>query len=238
MNVAICDDDTTIHDIVKSYIEEFNIKNGIFDVRINAFSSGEALLKFYLTDIQKPLDIIFMDIEMNELNGIDTIRKLQLQYNNLIIIFITGHTKYAPETFRVGAFQLIDKPISKADFFSDYSRAINTYKEFHKEIFFTWQGVKTVVEYKDIYYIEAYNRHLFIHTETKIYEFIGKLSDYEKTLCLSGFVRTHQSFIVNMKYIKSINIADILLENNATVYMSKHKRKDVLTEFNKYIMKR
>ncbi len=237
MYVAICDDDTTIHDNVKSYIEEFNIQNGLADVQINAFSSGEALLMFYSGDTPKPLDIIFMDIEMDELNGIDTIRKLQLKYNNLIIIFITSHTKYAPETFRVGAFQLIAKPISKSDFFSDYARALDTYKELHKEFLITWQGVKTVVEYKDIYYVEAYNRHLFIHTKARRYECIGKLSDYEEVLCLSGFVSIHQSFIVNMKYIKTINATDVLLKNRMTVYMSKHKRREVLAEFSKYITK-
>ncbi len=104
MYVAICDDDLLIHDTVKTYINEYNCENGLSS-KINTFKSGESLLEYYYADTPKPIDIVFMDIEMNELNGIETIRELQKLYQNLIIIFITSHIKHAPETFRVGAFQ-------------------------------------------------------------------------------------------------------------------------------------
>ena len=130
---------------------------------------------------------------------------------------------------------MIAKPISRQEFLSDIKRAVETYLDLHKELVIYWQGNRTVLEYKDIVFVEAKNRHLFIHTSSETYECVGKLSDYEKNMLMSGFVKTHQSFIANMNYIRVINTNDILMKNGEKVFLSKYKRKDVMIEFSKHI---
>lgn len=236
MNIAICDDDKNICDQVKTYLSDFFKEYKELNLDLKIFNSGEEVCDYYLVNSNAPLDMIFIDIEMNEIDGIEAVKKLQnAKYKRLIVFFITSYTKYAPETFRVGAFQLIAKPISRQEFLSDIKRAVETYLDLHKELVIYWQGNRTVLEYKDIVFVEAKNRHLFIHTSSETYECVGKLSDYEKNMLMSGFVKTHQSFIANMNYIRVINTNDILMKNGEKVFLSKYKRKDVMIEFSKHI---
>ena len=238
MEIVICDDDRTIHDKIKLFIEQYSEENTLEKINIYCYEDCNKLLKSYMDNENSSIDMIFMDIELtNDINGIDVVKILQEKFNNIIIFFVTSYINYAPETFRVGAFQLLNKPINKYDFDNDFGRALKAYMEMHDNIVINWQGCTNVIELKDIIFIEANRRHLFIHTKKNIFECKGKLSDYEEKLKSKGFVLTHQSFLVNMKFIKSINIADIQMKDESLVFLSKHKRKDVLKQFAKFMIK-
>ena len=92
-----------------------------------------------------------------------------------------------------------------------------------------------VLEYEEIFYIEAYNRHLFIHTETEGYECVGKLTGDSEKLKPYHFARCHQGYLVNLSKIKRINKASIKLKNEKEVPISRRYRAGVMEAFNLYL---
>ena len=90
-------------------------------------------------------------------------------------------------------------------------------------------------EINEIFFIEAYKRHLFINTENEIFECAGKLSEEEEKLARYGFVRCHQGYLVNKQYIRWIDKRDIILKNGKKIMLSKYMKAKVIASFNKDI---
>ena len=233
MRIAICDDEKFYRDKIKGYLEEYIILYP--EITIAEFSCGEDLLDPYNNG--EEFDFLFLDIEMKEINGVETAKEIKKRSNNIIIFFITSYVNFVSDTFRVGAFQFLIKPISENEFKKDFDRAIEQYKVNSYKYIVKYKDSTVTLEIKDIIYIEAYNRHLFIFDGINRYECIGKLKDEEKKLSFYGFVRCHQGFLVNMAYIKIIDRTSILLKNGKEVPVSKRLRPTVMEEFNRYIMR-
>ena len=119
MNIAICDDSTEYLDRIEQLLEPYIEANYL---KISRFTSGEE----FLDSINKDhiYDIIFLDIEMAQISGLEAARKIREKESNSIIIFITSHISYVSDTFRLSAFQFLLKPIDEAAFRLDFERAL------------------------------------------------------------------------------------------------------------------
>lgn len=200
---------------------------------IYTYLSGEEILE--QIDKEMKFDIVFLDIEMSEVSGIDVARWLRENNNRAIIIFITSYLNYVSDTFRLGAFQFLVKPIDEKVFNYDFKRAIRTYKNAHKLYQVRWRDINYIIEYGNIYYIEAYSRHLYIHTEFMKYECVGMLSEEEKKLRAYNFVRCHQGFLINMYKIKEINKTNVILNNDVPIPIGRRFREELLEAFNLFL---
>lgn len=233
MRIAICDDEKFYRDKIKGCLEEYITLYP--EISIGEFSCGEDLIDAY--DNGEEFDFLFLDIEMKEINGVETAQKIKTRDNNIITFFITSYVSFISDTFRVGAFQFLIKPIDKDEFRKDFNRAIEQYKVNNHKYIVKYKDLTIALEIKDIIYIEAYNRHLFIFDGINRYECIGKLKDEEKKLSFYGFIRCHQGFLVNMSYIKIIGKTSILLKDGEEIPVSKRLRPTIMEEFNRYIMR-
>ncbi|WMM25780.1 LytTR family DNA-binding domain-containing protein [Tissierella sp. MB52-C2] len=231
MRIAICDDESFYREKIKKYLEKYI--NLYPEISITEFDCGEELLKTY--DNEEKFDFLFLDIQMKDIDGVQTAQKIRVKDKHVIIFFITSYVNFVSDAFRVGAFQFLIKPISENDFRKDFDRAIEQHKINHYKYVVKYKGSTTKLEVKDIIYIEALNRHLFIFNGVNRYECVGKLKDEEEKLSFYGFVRCHQGFLVNMAYIKKINKTSILLENGDEIPVSKGLRPRAMEDFNKYI---
>ena len=231
MNIAVCDDDINCINRIEQLLQPYKERE---ELSINTYLSGEE----FLAEIDETVkhDIIFLDIEMSEITGIEVAYRLRKRDNNAIIIFITSYLNYVSDTFRLGAFQFLVKPIDEKAFCYDFERAVKTYKNNHKFYQIKWRNTNCILEYGDIYYIEGFNRHLYIYTDSdKGYECVGKLQDEEKKLKTYNFVRCHQGYLVNMSKIKEINKSDIVLKNNVKIPISRKYRLELLESFNLFL---
>lgn len=234
MKIAICDDEKQLRSTILGLIEpHFASKSEYF---ISEFSCGEELIKYY--ESEKDFDIIFLDIEMKEKNGIETAREIRKIDKKAIIIFITSHLNYVFDTFRVNAFQFLEKPINKEDFNNDFRRAINAYKKMHYKYEINYKNQISVIDVENITHIEVLNHSIFVHCNAKSYQKTGKLKDEIINLYQFGFVQCHKSFLVNMLHIKSIGESNIILKNDTDLIISKKYRKLVLESFNKFLSER
>lgn len=232
MNIAVCDDDIKCIDKILQLLQPYKETE---ELSINTYLSGEEFLAKIDEAVQQ--DIIFLDIEMLEITGIEVAYRLRKKDSKAIIIFITNDLSYVLDAFRLGAFQFLVKPIDEKIFYYDFERAIQTYKNTHKFYQIRWRNTNhIIVEYEDIYYIEGFNRHLYIYTGSeKGYECVGKLQEEEKKLKSYNFVRCHQGYLVNLSKIREINKSDIVLKNNTKIPVSRRYRLELLQAFNLFL---
>ena len=230
MNIIICDDDIEcvdrINHLLQAYIEKENIN-------VYTYLSGEEFMAE--TDKEVKPDIAFLDIEMLEVSGLDIATYLKKMDENIIVFFVTSHMNYVSDTFRLGAFQFLVKPVDEKEFRYDFERAVKQYKNMHKLYNIRWRDKNIYVEYGDILYIESYNRHLYVQTERQKYECVGMLKKEEKLFAAYGFFKCHQSYLVNLNKIREIEKNQIELVNGEKIPVSRSCREDLLGAFNLYI---
>lgn len=230
MKFCICDDDKAIHQELNKLIT-FNLDNTEFDI-INVFSAEELIEKYRHNQF---FDIIFLDIEMRALTGIEAAKIIRKMQPEAIIIFISNYPNYVFDAFDVEALHFLVKPISPSNFKNVFNRALNKYKINNSSILLKWQNERYVVKIDTIKYIEGYKRHVTVYTKDGTYEALGKIPDLLKELSPHDFIRTHQGFLVNMDYIKRFDTTDVVLFDGTKVMISVRKRAEALQAFDKYL---
>lgn len=124
LNICICDDQIEYINEIKSILIDTIIN---YEYIIDTYLSGEELL----SNCKNNIDILFIDIEMKELNGIDTVKELKKKNPNLIIFYCTLYDKFLTEIFRLGTFQFVKKPINKEELQKDIIRSLEYYNKIH-----------------------------------------------------------------------------------------------------------
>ena len=149
IQIAIVDDEKECLEKINSYLKN------ISEYNINAFftDSADRLLEKYKEGTM--FDIIFLDIEMNSVNGIEAAKFISENYGNTIIIFTTAHNQYVKEAFYVNAFQYMFKPVEFRDFKFELERAIDALNRRKHTYEITYNYEKTFLECSDIIYIET-----------------------------------------------------------------------------------
>ena len=226
LKIAICEDDNIQRKGILNMIDRY-LGIGGKEYEAFEFTSGEKLL----TCTEK-FDIFFLDIQMDNISGIDTAKQIRKAYEKAIIIFITGFKDYVFDAFDVHAFQYIIKPINENKFNEVLNSAIRLLSKKDKLLIAKTSNSSYKVFLKDILYLESNQRKVKIHTTYDVIEYYYKISDLEKELLEDNFYRCHKSYIVNLKYVQSFDNTFITLKNSEKVYISKYK----LTDFSKAFM--
>lgn len=194
MNVALCDDDIRFLDLLEKRLDKYNCT-------IFKYSDAESLRNSEIT-----FDIAFLDIELgSESKGYEVVRFLKMHNQKCIIAFFTNHVQYAIKGYEYMAFRYIlknesDELVEKRikDVFIEFYRRNKIIKGSYKEKTFA-------IALDEIYYMEVFNHILIIHSKKGNFEVYKQIKDMDEELCEFGFLRCHRSYIVNIKYIHSIN---------------------------------
>lgn len=233
MKILICDDDKFIHNEIYKNLSSFFVN--FSDALITNCYSGEEALS--LIDAVEIFDIVFLDIEMGRVNGIEVAYEIKKKNPDTIIIFVSGYKNYVFDAFKCEALHYIVKPINKMEFEDVFNRALHKYRLINNFFPVKWNHSRSNIKIDDILFIEGFRRRLIIYTEGKTYEHIGKLSVAYEELRPHGFVYVHQGYIVNMHYIRSFYADRVELQNGQSVMVSVRKRADALKEYDKYLQK-
>ncbi|MHB1277916.1 MAG: LytR/AlgR family response regulator transcription factor [Bacteroidia bacterium] len=206
LNCIIVDDEPLAQDVIESYLESEQ------DIQLlrkcqNAIEAREALKTL-------PVDLIFLDIQMPEISGIDFLRSLE---SPPMVIFTTAHPNFAVEGFNLDAVDYLMKPISIDRFKKAVKKARELYQMKHQPLsfsmpvegedhFFVKADQKLVkLRYDDIHYVEALADYVKIHTNEKRIITLQTMKKMEERLPSDRFIRVHRSFIVRIGEIKSIS---------------------------------
>ena len=194
------------------------------EFKIITFYNGQSLL-----DYKKNLDIIFLDIKMPGLNGIQVAEKIRQKDQKVDIIFLTSLLQYAIEGYKVNAINYIVKPINyrrlKLELDNWFAKCIISEEPYI--VINNDTGIYKIV-LKSLKYIETYNRNLLFHTEKEDIISYKKLKEIEQVLADKGFSRCHNGYLVNLLFVESVKKLDAMLITGEIIPISKLKRKEFL----------
>lgn len=222
INIGICEDElhyrVNIKDMLGDILSTYSINYKIYE-----FSSGEELLSNY----PKDLDILIMDIQMKIINGMDTARKIREFDQNLEIIFMTSFSEFMQEGYEVKAYRYILKPISERKISRNILPCINEIMK--KKNNYLTINVKNYVDrikIDSIVYIETDRPNILIYTNDNKYTTKISISKIDKILREHGFFRCHNSYIVNLKLVESMN-SNTLKIGEKYIPISKYRVKEL-----------
>lgn len=232
MKIAVCDDSREICMEITELIRQRDKA-----AEVSVFSCGEALL---CSEVD--FDIVFLDIAMKALSGIDTAKKLrsleQQSGRKSIIVFITAFREYMEQAFDVNAFNYITKPIDRDKLFRVLDAAA---KEIaanadQKYIVVKCHGVQRKFFLHDIHYIESSNKKVILNTRDGIFEVYGKINEFEELL-KESFFRCHRCYLVNMESVCAYGFEGIQVMDGGSLPMSKQKYSEFVKAYLRYARK-
>lgn len=232
LRIAICDDEQKQIDYLKTTVSEW-AKTNKYLCEIKTFPSAEAFLFEYSE--RKDYDIILLDIEMKEMNGVELAKHIRSENERIQIVFITGYPDFISEGYDVCALHYLMKPVSKEKLSDVLDRAVKNLGVAERTVILRvgTENIKLSVE--KVIYAEAFSHSVNIVTTTKIYDVKMTITDVEK-LFGDDFIRCHRSYIVGLKHIKSISKAEITLDNGQKLPLARGTYASVNQAFIKYYM--
>jgi len=201
MQIAICDDVKEYNDQLKRLLKNFIRRNDVISYEINDYTSGFDLLKYFTFGLY---DLIFLDVEMPKLDGFETANQIQKIDRDVYIVFATNMEGEIKKGYRYNAKDYLCKPITQEDIDELMNRLIEERIGRQESGFYSIKVKNDGTEYlrrSDILYFESRGHDITAVTAIKEYTFIGKLDKVEAELKHKGFVRIHQSYLVNMEHV-------------------------------------
>ena len=218
MRIAICDDLAQCRKQTEAAVRE--CMKGM-DYGVKVFSNGNEFLRDFQ---QNPYDIVFLDIEMPEIDGISLAHKLRAISPDVPIVFLTSHLEYALEGYEVRALRYLTKPI-KPEKMQEVLGYVIQQAQDQLAIWVKTDLTDKKILAKDILYMEAQNQNILICTAKESYSVRYNLSDYENELAQDGFFRIHRGYLVSLAHIKSIGKGEVTIDNGDILPVSRSKEK-------------
>lgn len=215
MWIAVCDDD-------RHFIENFLTTLSELvdeDDQISIYHSGIELITA-IQNAKYPIDLLFLDIEMPGLSGIESANDLRGFCPSTIIVIVTNYMQYALKCYEIKAFGYLLKPLNINALKEKINEARDIFEHLVKDVLHIETRQENVfIPFGDILYFESYERALYVFTRTSSYQFYGAISELNKEVNSKGFFRVHKSYIVNLSHIKRINKLEksVLMSNNSVL---------------------
>ncbi len=228
MRIAICDDEKLIRDQLHNRVAQYFIKKNVI-CEISDFATGSSFVA-----VNEKFDLVFMDCRLEDGNGIDFIKQIRQMNTNLIVIFLTVYSEYAIESIRLDTFRYLVKPVPDELFAEALDSFMKLYQSTRKIIVPT-SGKTCYLNADDVMYIESDKKYTLVRTVSGQYRSSKGISDFYAEINNPHFFRTHRSYILNMKYVSSIEKKTIVLTNGEKVICSAQNYDEFLKNYMSYL---
>ncbi len=228
MRIVICDDNPIMHDDLKKCLEKYGIMRKIDMLYDDYFSGSDLLSSNY------EYDIIFMDYQMDGLDGLETARRIRQRKDKVVIIFLTSFEHVVFQAFEVNAYRFLLKPVDMEKLtaaMDDYIKSLDD----DSFIFVQTDDCSMRICIDDIIYAEASDKYCYIRTSDEDIMFKNTLSEFEKLVPKDKFFRSHRSYLVGFRHIISHTATDILFDNQEKALISKLKLSSFKKAFKDYV---
>lgn len=230
MKAAVCDDEKIFHKEVSVLLRKYmNTRN--IEIYTDFYENGEELLKS-----KWEYDIIFLDYQMEGINGIETAEKLRAANSDSVIIFISAYPAAALDAYEVKTFRFLVKPIDEAKLFKaldDYLKSI----DYDNLLLLNTHEGNYKIKMSEIIYLEGDGKYTTLRTKKQSLRISLNLKQLELKLPQSKFIRCSKSFVVGFSHISNHNNSEILLDNGEKAIIGAHYAARFKTEFQYYIMR-
>lgn len=219
IRIGICDDMEEdlrrVEEVVLQAVESTR-----FNIEVKCFNSGEKLLRDM--DEWGRMDIVFLDIFMKKMSGVETARRIRQKDFLSILIFVSMYDQYCKELINVQPFAFIDKPASKEELKQVLRRAIDRKSGDREVFYYTYKKVTYHILLSHIRYFESHKREIHIHSVDEYGMFYGKLDEVEEKLKAMNtrFIRINKSYLVDLLYVKEFRYNRVKLDNGKELLIS------------------
>lgn len=221
LKIGICDDSAearfTLVTLLERQLEEKGHEPACFE-----FSSGEGVLQ-WLKKHPNELDVLFLDIEMQGMDGMETARSIRAVNTNLMLIFVTGYADYVFDGYSVGALDYLLKPVSPQKLSAVITRFLGVL-ELRSPQDYSFKNTEGMyrIPKNDILYLQSEGRQIHLYTAARSYTFYDKLDAVQKELG-DGFVRTHQRYLVRCAAVDSFTGDSVTVGEEALPVSRSHR---------------
>jgi len=231
LRIAICDDEQYMVDKISTMAADF-FRGKNMEITIAQFSNGEELLKY-----DRAIDILFLDIQMNGMDGMETARKLRSRKFKGFLIFITILKEMVFQAFDVQAYDYLVKPIEEKRFEKTMERLLASMQNASEASLLVQKGYESsIISLEDIVFCEIIDRKVYLHlASSEVVDFYERIENLETKLD-DRFFRCHRSFLINLKYLKSYKNGTAYLEGGKEIPVSRLRSKkfsDVILQYMK-----
>ena len=234
INIAICDDSAKDRENIRRYVSGY-FESNPHNYQASEFEKGEDLLAEYMDEL-RVFDIIFMDIFMSGENGMQISKKIRQYSENVKIIFMSTSPEFALESYDVFAFGYLLKPLDHEKLRTLLDKYIKEVEANEKSLTINIKGRIHNIRYADIVYMESKTTAVIIHALHKErYKIYDKLDNIELRLENRRFLRCHQSYIVNMDHVSSVD-TEFRTKTDDRVLIRKRSLREIREKYYKYIL--
>ena len=233
INIAICDDEKYISDKVKKLALDFFHRKNV-EIKISQFGSGEELLRY-----NKSIDILFLDIQMDGIDGMETARKLRSQNYKGYLIFITVLKEMVFQAFEVQAYDYLVKPIEEEYFDKKMERLFASMQNANEANLLVQKGYESnIISFDDIIFCEIIDRKIYLHLKSgEVIDYYDRIENLETKLD-GRFFKCHRSYLINLSYLKSYKNGMAYMINDQTIPVSRLRSIEFSSVVLKYMKER
>lgn len=227
INIALCDDEQESLDILKKELdkaaEKLNIK-----ISTSAYDDGNKVLDLICKN-KENFDILFLDIDMPGISGLEIAKKLREENSDIILIFVSAHEQYVFESIEYSPFRYIRKSRIEKELFLDLKAAYARLGEMQDSyIVIKTSEADVRIKHSDIMYFETAARKVGVHLNNgEILNVRKTIKELKEELNDKNFIKIHSGCVVNAKYIDKLSAYDITLDNGEQLIVSRTRMKDV-----------
>lgn len=223
MKFAICDDEPFMLDDIAARLGKYMEKKSLL-YQINCFANGRALLQS-----NKTFDVLFLDIQMEAPDGLETARLLREQGYHGLLIYITILRERVFDSFAVQAFDYLVKPVEDSRFQNTMERALRFLEQQASKNIIVQKGNNfQIVPFSSIIYCEVLDRKIYLYQQNgEMIDYYDKLADVEKRLD-SRFFKCHRSYLVNLDYVYGCRAGRVVLLSGSEIPVSRLREQQLI----------
>lgn len=228
MKIAICEDETVLAESLREMIGR---EDG---AEVFSYKAPLELLEDYKNGIR--YDVIFCDVVMEPINGIELCTRIRERDETVYLVFITNYVEYAPAGYELGVFRYLLKPVGEAEMKkvleeirADMSKTV--------KLLLKTPECSLLLDWRDILYIEVDDKEIIVYYEQDSIRQGGSLEEMEAWLKQKPFFRTHRKYLVNLERIREFSQDRLTLDNGKTLPISRRRAAEFKRKLYQYLEK-
>ncbi len=218
MRILICDDEKKYIQDLKVHIEEY-MNNRFVKFTLDFTTDPHDIL-----NNNRSYDLVFLDIQMNEINGISLANELKGRNGKVVIFFVTSFNQYQDDAMDLRAFRFFEKPFDPERLYAGLEKAMEYIDESYVDFYLYSDKSQCRVLVDDVIYVERQNRKVALNTVQGQYITSKKLEEWCEILPGSFFYQVHKSFLVNLHYVERYNYTELFLTDGTRIPIASRKQ--------------